>query len=238
MEKQSLLFDGNEKQIYSTDDPHKVILHFKDVACAYNNIKRAVFPRKGIITSQISALLFDYLNKNGVYTHFIELQSEREQLCYSTELIPLEVVVRNYIAGSLADRLNLEEGTKASSVIVDLNYNSDELGDPLVNDTQVVALNIVSKKELETIYEVAYKVNDLLTSLCEKASLKLIDFKLEFGRDKDGKIILIDEISPDTSRFWDAETDERFDKDRFRQDLGYIVAHYEVVLERLQSTNA
>ena len=146
--------------------------------------------------------------------------------------------MRNYIAGSLADRLNLEEGTKASSVIVDLNYNSDELGDPLVNDTQVIALNIVSKKELETIYEVAYKVNDLLTELCEKASLKLIDFKLEFGRDKDGKIILIDEISPDTSRFWDAETDERFDKDRFRQDLGYIVAHYEVVLERLQSINA
>lgn len=233
-----MLFDGNEKQIYSTEDPHKVILHFKDVACVFNNIKRAVFPRKGIVTSQISALIFDYLNKNGVYTHFIELRSEREQLCYSTELIPLEVVVRNYIAGSLADRLNLEVGTKASSVIIDLNYNSDELGDPLVNDTQVLALNIVNKQELETIYEVAYKVNDLLTKLCDKASLKLVDFKLEFGRDKNGKIILIDEISPDTSRFWDKDTNERFDKDRFRQDLGYIVAHYEVVLERLKSINA
>lgn len=233
-----MLFDGNEKQIYSTEDPHKVILHFKDVACVFNNIKRAVFPRKGIVTSQISALIFDYLNKNGVHTHFIELQSEREQLCYSTELIPLEVVVRNYIAGSLADRLNLEVGTKASSVIIDLNYNSDELGDPLVNDTQVLALNIVNKQELETIYEVAYKVNDLLTKLCDKASLKLVDFKLEFGRDENGKIILIDEISPDTSRFWDKDNNERFDKDRFRQDLGYIVAHYEVVLERLKSINA
>lgn len=237
MEKHSLLFDGNEKQIYATEDPSKVILHFKDVACAYNNIKRAVFPRKGIVTSQISALIFEHLNKNGVYTHFIETLSEREQLCYSTELIPLEIVVRNYIAGSLADRLNLEVGTKASSVIVDLNYNSDELGDPLVNDSQVLALQIVNKDELDTIYEVAYKVNELLTALCERASLKLVDFKLEFGRDNEGKIILIDEISPDTSRFWDIETDERFDKDRFRHDLGYIVASYEKVLTRLQSIN-
>ena len=233
--KKELIFDGNEKRVYATSDPGTVVFHFKDVAMAFNNVKTAVFPRKGIVNNKISALIFDYLGKNGIYTHYISTINDREQLCRKSENIPLEVVVRNYIAGSLSDRLGIEEGTKPSTVIYDLNYNNSDLGDPLINDTQAVALGIVSFEDLKYIYAVAAKVNDLLLSLFTPLGIKLVDFKLEFGRDTDGKIMLVDEISPDTSRFWDAATDKRLDKDRFRHDMGYIVASYEEVLNRLLS---
>lgn len=236
--KEDLLFDGNEKRIYSANSADEVIIRFNDVATAYNNVKKAVFPRKGIVNNAISSLIFAYLNSNGIYTHFISKIGERDQLCRKGELIPLEVIVRNYIAGSLADRLAIEEGTKAKNVIVDLTYNNDDLGDPLINDTQALALGIVSKSELTEIYTIAYKVNDLLSVLCEKAGLKLVDFKLEFTRDTEGKLMLSDEISPDTSRFWDAQTDECLDKDRYRHDLGFIVASYEKVLTRLETVLA
>lgn len=233
--KKELIFDGNEKRVYATSDPGTVVFHFKDVATAFNNVKTAVFPRKGIVNNKISALIFDYLGKNGIYTHYISTINDREQLCRKSENIPLEVVVRNYIAGSLSDRLGIEEGTKPSTVIYDLNYNNSDLGDPLINDTQAVALGIVSFEDLKYIYAVAAKVNDLLLSLFTPRGIKLVDFKLEFGRDTNGKIMLVDEISPDTSRFWDAATDKRLDKDRFRHDMGYIVASYEEVLNRLLS---
>ncbi|HCZ22380.1 MAG TPA: phosphoribosylaminoimidazolesuccinocarboxamide synthase [Rikenellaceae bacterium] len=233
--KKELIFDGNEKRVYATSDPGTVVFHFKDVATAFNNVKTAVFPRKGIVNNKISALIFDYLGKNGIYTHYISTINDREQLCRKSENIPLEVVVRNYIAGSLSDRLGIEEGTKPSTVIYDLNYNNSDLGDPLINDTQAVALGIVSFEDLKYIYAVAAKVNDLLLSLFTPLGIKLVDFKLEFGRDTNGKIMLVDEISPDTSRFWDAATDKRLDKDRFRHDMGYIVASYEEVLNRLLS---
>ena len=233
--KKELIFDGNEKRVYATSDPGTVVFHFKDVATAFNNVKTAVFPRKGIVNNKISALIFDYLGKNGIYTHYIYTIKDREQLCRKRENIPREVVVRNYIAGSLSDRLGIEEGTKPSTVIYDLNYNNSDLGDPLINDTQAVALGIVSFEDLKYIYAVAAKVNDLLLSLFTPLGIKLVDFKLEFGRDTNGKIMLVDEISPDTSRFWDAATDKRLDKDRFRHDMGYIVASYEEVLNRLLS---
>ena len=235
MTKKELIFDGNEKRVYNTDDPATVVFHFKDVATAFNNVKTAVFPRKGIVNNRISAYIFDYLGKNGIYTHYIATLNDREQLCRKSENIPLEVVVRTYIAGSLADRLAIEEGTKPSTVIYDLNYNNTELGDPLINDTQAVALGIVSFDDLKYIYDTAHKVNSLLLELFTPLKIKLVDFKLEFGRDTDGTIMLIDEISPDTSRFWDADTDKRLDKDRFRHDLGYIVASYKEVLDRLMS---
>ena len=237
MVKKELLFDGNEKRVYATDDAGIVVFHFKDVATAFNNVKTAVFPQKGIVNNKISALIFEYLEKNGIYTHYISTLNYREQLCRKSENIPLEVVVRNYIAGSLSDRLGIEEGTKPSTVIYDLNYNNSELGDTLINDTQAVALGIVGFEDLKYIYDVAAKVNGLLLKLFTPLNIKLVDFKLEFGRDADGKIMLVDEISPDTSRFWDAATNKRLDKDRFRHDMGYIVASYEEVLNRLLSTN-
>lgn len=235
MIKKELLFDGNEKQVYATDDPATVIFHFKDVATAFNNVKTAVFPRKGEVNNRISACVFDYLRENGIRTHYMALLNEREQLCRKSENIPLEVVVRNYIAGSLADRLGLEEGMKPSTVIYDLNYNDSDLGDPLINDTQAVALGIVGFDDLRYIYDTAHRVNNLLLELFGSVGIKLVDFKLEFGRDTDGNIMLVDEISPDTSRFWDAATDTRLDKDRFRHDMGNIVASYEAVLRRLMT---
>lgn len=233
MVKGKLLFDGNEKQIYATDDPEQVIFHFKDVATAYNNVKKALFPGKGVVTNRISSLLLGYLEKNGVHTHFISEVGDREQLCRKSEVIPIGFVVRNYIAGSLADRLGMEEGIQGKTVIYDLHYNREDLGDPLINDSQAVALGIVSYDDLSYIYSVAGTVNTLLCDLCSRAGMKLVDFRLEFGRDNGGRIMVCDEISPDTGRFWDAATDERLDKDRFRHDLGYIVAHYETVLNRL-----
>ncbi len=229
-----LVFDGNEKQIFSTDDPEKVIIHFKDVATAFNSIKQAKFPGKGKVNNNISSLILDYLGKNGVYTHFISMLSETEQLCRKSRNIPLELIVRNLIAGTLADRLALEEGTEPATVIYDLTYNRDELGDPLINDSQAVALGIVSYEDLSQIYAIARRVNELLGGLCRRSGLKLVDFKLEFGRDSEGRIMICDEISPDTCRFWDAATGERLDKDRFRHDVGNIVASYCRVLDMLR----
>ncbi len=230
-----IIFAGNEKQVYATNDPDVVIFHFKDIATAFNNIKKAVFPGKGAVCNAISSLFFEYLEKNGIRTHYISRYNAQEQLCRRCSIIPLEVVVRNYFAGSLSNRLNIEEGRKASTPIIDLNLNSDELGDPLINDYQAVALGLVSFEDLNYIYDTVKRVNVLLCDLCERAGIKLVDFRLEFGRDKDGSLLLYDEISPDTSRFWDAQTDERLDKDRFRYDLGYILAHYETVLNKLQA---
>ncbi len=235
MVKGELIFDGNEKQVFATDDPEKVIFRFKDVATAFNNVKTAVFPRKGIVNNGISSRLFGYLQRNGIYTHFISRLNEREQLCRKCRTIPLELVVRNYIAGSLADRLSLEEGMKPATVIYDLNYNDSSLGDPMINDSQAVALGIVASEDLDVIYDIARKVNALLTELCGRAGIRLVDFKLEFGRDSGGRIMLTDEISPDTCRFWDAVTLNRLDKDRFRHDLGNIMPSYEEVLRRLES---
>ncbi len=233
MVKGELIFDGKEKQVFATDDPGKVIIRFKDVATAFNDVKTAVFPRKGIVNNRISAILFDYLGRNGIYSHFISSLNEREQLCRRCSAIPLELVVRNCIAGSLADRLGLEEGFRPATVIYDLNYNDSSLGDPMINDSQAVALGIVSADELAVIYDIARKVNDLLLAFLKRASIRLVDFKLEFGRDGTGRIMLTDEISPDTCRFWDENSGQRLDKDRFRHDLGNIMPSYEEVLRRI-----
>ncbi len=234
MTKDKLIFDGNEKQVFSTDDPDKVIFRYKDVTVAYNNVKRARFIGKGVYDNGISALLLRYLNENGVETHFVEKVGDREQLCRKIEIIPLEVVYHNRMAGTLAAKLGVEDGFKPVNTIVDLCYNNDELGDPLVNEDQAVALGLATYEELEKMFAIARRAGALLTALFHKAGIELVDAKFEFGRASDtGDIIISDEISPDTCRLWDEETGERLDKDRFRLDLGDVAESYGIVLDRL-----
>ena len=234
--KKELIFEGNEKRVYATENPDQVIFHFKDVMVAYNNVKRARLTGKGVVTNKISAFLLGYLNGCGIPTHFIKRIDEREQLCRKIEIIPLEVVVHNRMAGTLASKLGVEDGFKPSNTIVDLCYNNDELGDPLVNSDQAVALSLASYDELEVMFSIAKRAGKLLSELFHKAGIELVDAKIEFGRASDsGEIIISDEISPDTCRLWDEQTGERFDKDRFRLDLGDIIPAYNLVLERLES---
>ena len=235
MTKGDLIFDGNEKQIFATDHPDEVIFRYKDVTVAYNNVKRARFIGKGALNNQISALLLDYLNRNGVETHFIEQLDDCEQLCRKIEIIPLQVVVHNRIAGSLAARLGVDEGFRHANTIVDLRYNNDELEDPFINRDHAVAIGLATYEELDGMYDTARRVNDLLKPLFHKAGIELVDVKLEFGRAADtGAIIISDEISPDTCRLWDEATGERMDKDRFRLDLSRVVESYNIVLTRLK----
>ena len=220
MKKNELIFNGNEKQVFATDDPDKVIFRYKDVTLAYNSIKRARFLGKGALDNQISALLLGYLNRNGIETHYIETVSDNEQLCRKIEIIPLEIIVRNRVCGSLARRLGIQDGFKQPNTIVDLRYK--------------VALGLVSYDELDHMYGVAHNVNILLQELFHKAGIELVDVKIEFGRASDnGHIIISDEISPDTCRLWDEADGNRLDKDRFRLDLSDVVASYRSVLERL-----
>ena len=236
MVKDKLIYNGNEKQVYSTDDSTRVIFRYKDVTTAFHGVKRARFPGKGALTNEISALLLGYLNENGVETHFIERLGEREQLCRKIEIIPLEVVFHNRIAGSLATKLGVEDGFKPANTILDLCYNNDELGDPLINRDQAVALNLASYLELDEMYDIVRRSGKLLTDLFHEAGIELVDAKFEFGRAADtGAIIISDELSPDTCRLWDEETGERLDKDRFRLDLGDVVASYSIVLEKLKN---
>lgn len=235
MIKGELIFEGNEKQVFATDHPDQVIFRYKDVTVAYNNVKRARFIGKGALDNQISAILLDYLNRNGVETHYIETLGEKEQLCRKIEIIPLQVVVHNRIAGSLAARLGVEEGFRHPNTIVDLRYNNDELEDPFINRDHAVALGLATYQELDGMYNIARRVNDLLVPLFHKAGIELVDMKIEFGRASDtGSIIISDEISPDTCRLWDEATGERLDKDRFRLDLSRVVESYRTVLDRLK----
>lgn len=231
--KKELLYDGNEKQIYATEDPDKVILRYKDVTTAYSNIKRARFKGIGAYNNKISALLFTLLAQEGVENHFIDLVSEREQLCRKIKWINLEVVVHNWFAGTLARRLDIAEGVKCPNVIVDFRYNTDELDNPLINDDQAVALGLASYDELKVIDRMARETNRILLRRFAQVGINLIDFKMEFGRTSDGRIIVSDEISPDRCRLWDAATGKKLDKDRFRQDLGNIVDGYKEVYDRL-----
>ncbi len=235
MVKGELLGEANGKLVYATDDPGKVVLCFQDVASAYNNVKTALFPGKGVVDNKISAFLMDCLQRGGLKTHFVSVLGDREQLCRTCTLIPLEVVARNLIAGSLADRLALDEGTKPSVPIYDLYYKDSALGDPMINDTQAVALDVVTREELDVIYGMTRKSNAVLTEVFNRAGITLVDFKLEFGKDEHGQIVIVDEISPDTCRLWDTATGRKLDKDRFRHDLGNIMPSYEEVLHRLES---
>ena len=236
IDKRECVFKGNEKQVFATSDPHLVIFGYTVVTVAYNNIKRARFQGKGVLDNRISALLLDYLNENGVETHYVETVAPDEQLCRKIEIIPLQVVVHNRIAGSLAVRLGVEDGFRNANTIVDLRYNNDELEDPFINRDHAVALRLATYQELDVMYDIARKANDLLKELFHRAGIELVDMKIEFGRASDnGEIIISDEISPDTCRLWDEESGERLDKDRFRLDLGDVSESYRTVLERLEN---
>ena len=235
MKQLEMLYEGKAKQVFRTDDPDKIIIHYKDAATAFNNVKKATIENKGVLNNAISTLIFKELQKAGVKTHYIETLNERDQLCRRVEIIPLEVIVRNTIAGSMAQRLGIEEGTQPGNVIYDICYKKDELGDPLINDHHAVALGAATYGELDEIYKMTAKINEVLTGLFDRMNITLVDFKIEFGKTSDGKIVLADEISPDTCRLWDKTTNEKLDKDRFRRDLGRVREAYEEILARLEA---
>ena len=233
--KQDLIYEGKAKKVYSTDNPNEVLIYYKDDATAFNGVKKAEITNKGILNNQITEILFLKLEKEGIPTHFLKRIDERSQICRKLKIIPIEVIVRNIIAGSMAKRLQVPEGTVPKNTIFDLCYKNDELGDPLINDHHAVALGLCSYKELKTIYAYTKKINKILKAFFFEQGIKLVDFKIEFGRTPDGEIILADEISPDTCRLWDNVTDEKLDKDRFRRDLGNIIEAYIDILTRIQS---
>lgn len=234
-EKKEMLYEGKAKKIYATNDPNKIIVYYKDDATAFNGEKKGSIKDKGIMNNDITSLLFNMLEKNGIKTHFIEKLNDREQLCQKVKIFPLEVIVRNLIAGSMAKRLGIEEGKVPSNTIFEICYKNDEYGDPLINDHHAVALNLASYNELKYIYELTAKINDLLKNALDKIGITLVDFKVEFGKNYKGEILLADEITPDTCRFWDKETGKKLDKDRFRRDLGSIEEAYIEVLSRLNN---
>ena len=235
MKQLEMLYEGKAKQVFLTDDEDRIIIHYTDAATAFNNIKKATIENKGVLNNAISTLIFEHLIAAGVKTHYIETLNDRDQLCRRVDIIPLEVIVRNTIAGSMAQRLGIEEGTKPSNVIFDICYKKDELGDPLINDHHAVALGVVTYEELNRIYAMTAKINEVLTDLFKRMNINLVDFKIEFGRTSDGEIVLADEVSPDTCRLWDLTTNEKLDKDRFRRDLGRVREAYEEILARLQN---
>lgn len=233
MEKKEIIYDGESVKIYATDDPTLVIQQFTDKITAFNKIKKAAIRDKGKVSCGIATLIFGHLEKAGIRTHFVKQLSEDEIICRRTEIIPLEVIVRNVIAGSMAHRLGIEEGVRPSNTIYDICYKNDTLCDPLINDHHAVALGLAGYDDLKTIYSITEKVNTVLCDVFRKAGIELVDFKIEFGKLPDGEIILSDEITPDSARFWDMETGERLDKDRFRRDLSRVGEAYRTVYERL-----
>ena len=232
MQKLAMLYEGKAKKVYKTDHEDRYIVDYKDDATAFNGVKKGKIQEKGIMNNKISNHLFKLLEKEGVPTHFEEEISDRETIVKKVEIVPIEVIVRNIAAGSLSKRLGLEEGTKLKTAVLEYCYKNDELGDPMINDYHIYALELADKEELDKIARIAFKVNEVLSHYLKDLGIALIDFKLEFGRYK-GDIILADEISPDTCRFWDSKTNEKLDKDRFRRDLGHVEDAYKEVLRRL-----
>jgi len=232
MEKKELLYEGKAKQVYATDDIDHVIIYYKDDATALNGLKKAQIDDKGILNNSITTTLFELMEKNGVKTHFEKKLSDRDQLAKKVQIIPLEVIVRNVAAGSMAKRYGIKEGMELATTVFELSYKNDELGDPLMNDYHAVAIGLTTFDELKKIYKIADKVNNILKAFFLERGIKLIDFKIELGRFH-GEVLLADEISPDTCRFWDAKTNEKLDKDRFRRDLGDVKEAYVEILNRI-----
>jgi phosphoribosylaminoimidazole-succinocarboxamide synthase len=232
MEKREQLYEGKAKKVYLTDEADKLIVSYKDDATAFNGVKRGTIIGKGAVNNRVSNHLFQLLEAAGIPTHFIEELDDRETVVKKVEIVPVEVIVRNIAAGSLSKRLGLPEGTPLKATVLEYCYKSDELGDPMINDYHIAAMGLATPEEMAKIAAYSLKVNDVLSAYLKEMHIKLIDFKLEFGR-FGGKIILADEISPDTCRFWDDRTDEKLDKDRFRRDLGQVEEAYQEILNRL-----
>ncbi|MGQ9511949.1 phosphoribosylaminoimidazolesuccinocarboxamide synthase [Thermodesulfitimonas sp.] len=232
MERGELLYEGKAKRVYRTDRPDRYLVEFKDEATAFDGKKRGTVTNKGPLNNKISAYFFELLQRAGIPTHYVATVSDREMLVQAVTIIPVEVVTRNIVAGSLAKRLGLPEGTPLSQLVVEYYYKRDDLGDPMINSSHVVALGLATAEELHRMRELALQVNQVLKEHLEPKGIVLVDFKLEFGR-VDGQIVVADEISPDTCRFWDRATGEKMDKDRFRRDLGGVTEAYAEVWRRL-----
>ena len=232
------LYEGKAKQVYATNREYMVIIYYKDDATAFNGEKKGQIEDKGIMNNKIASGFFELLEESGVPTHYIKRLSDRDMLCKKVKIVPLEVIIRNVAAGSMAKRLGLAEGTSLNTTVFELSYKDDALGDPLINDYHAAAMGISTFEEIETIRQIAFQVNGILSAFLLKRGIKLIDFKLEFGRTagggaSSGGLVLADEISPDTCRFWDARTNEKLDKDRFRRDLGSVKEAYIEILNRI-----
>ncbi len=233
MEKLKQLYEGKAKKVYSTENPELFIVDYKDDATAFNGLKKGTIMGKGVINNRVTNHLMKMLEKNGIPTHFVEEISERETIVKKVTIIPIEVIVRNIAAGSLSKRLGIAEGTKLASTVLEYCYKDDELGDPMINEYHIAAMSLATPEDLSLISQYSFKVNELLHDYLFDLNIELIDFKLEFGKTSDGTIILADEISPDTCRFWDTKTGEKLDKDRFRRDLGDVEDAYKEILKRL-----
>lgn len=233
MEKTTKLYEGKAKKVYATNDPDLVIVSYKDDATALDGLKKGTITGKGVINNRMSNYLCRLLEKHGVPTHFVEELNDRETVVKKVSIVPLEVIIRNISAGSFAKRYGVEEGIVFAEPTIEFSYKNDDLHDPLINSYHALALGLATKKEIEEIKAMAFKVNDILKEYFLSLNVKLVDFKLEFGRLKDGTIILADEISPDTCRFWDADTNEKLDKDRFRRDMGGVEDAYNEMMKRV-----
>ncbi len=232
MEKLEMLYEGKAKRVYKTDEADRYLVEYKDDATAFNGVKKGTISGKGVINNKMSAVLFDMLEKEGIPTHFEGLLSDREMLVKAVKIVPLEVILRNIAAGSLAKRLGLEEGTPMKRPVLEFCYKNDELGDPIINEDHILAVELATEDQLDVIKEYGYKINEILTDFFKERKIRLVDFKIELGLYK-GQIILADEISPDTCRLWDWETNKKLDKDRFRRDLGDVEDAYDEILSRI-----
>ncbi len=238
IEKLEQLYEGKAKKVFATTDPELYIVEYKDDATAFNGLKKGTISGKGVINNKVSNYLMDELTKTtGLETHFVKELSDRETLVKKVEIVPLEVIIRNIAAGSLSKRLGIPEGTPLKHTVLEFCYKDDDLGDPMINDYHILAMDICSQEEINVISQNAFRVNDFLKDYLLNIGIELVDFKLEFGRKSDGTIILADEISPDTCRFWDVKTHEKLDKDRFRRDMGGVEDAYSEIRRRILGDN-
>ncbi len=233
MEKATQLYEGKAKKVFATEDDNYVIVSYKDDATAFDGTKRGTIAGKGVVNNRMSNFLMQILEKEGVPTHYVEELNDRETVVKKVSIVPLEVIIRNISAGSFAKRFGVEEGIVFDEPTIEFSYKNDDLHDPLMNAYHAIALKLATKEEIEQIKSMAFKINEILKAYFLKLNVKLVDFKLEFGKTADGTIVLADEISPDTCRFWDAETNEKLDKDRFRRDMGGVEGAYNEMMHRV-----
>lgn len=233
MEKREQLYEGKAKKVFATDDANILLVSYKDDATAFNGLKKGTITGKGTINNRVTNYMMQLLEKEGVPTHFVKELSDRETLVKKVTIVPLEVIIRNISAGSFSKRYGVEEGIVFDEPTIEFSYKNDDLGDPLINDYHAIALKLATREEIETIKSMAFKVNEVMKKFFKNLKVDLVDFKLEFGRLSDGTIVLADEISPDTCRFWDSETHEKLDKDRFRRDLGNVEDAYKEMMKRI-----
>ena len=233
MQKTEMLYEGKAKKVYATENPELYIVSYKDDATAFNGLKKGTIAGKGVINNRVTNYMMQMLEKNGVPTHFVEEISDSETVVKKVQIVPLEVIIRNISAGSFSKRYGVDEGIVFEQPTIEFSYKNDDLGDPLINEYHALALKLATREEIDTIKALAFKENALLKEFFLKIHVELVDFKLEFGRLSDGTIVLADEISPDTCRFWDSRTHEKLDKDRFRRDLGNVEGAYQEMMRRI-----